>query len=72
MDKKDFLNQLADILEVDAVNESDELEKFECWDSLTILSIIALVSETYGKQLSNDEIRRAKTVEGILDLIQSK
>lgn len=37
--------QLAELLEVDEVKDSDVLEDFECWDSLTILSIIAWASE---------------------------
>lgn len=36
--------QLAELLEVDEVKDSDVLEDFECWDSLTILSIIAWAS----------------------------
>lgn len=68
----EFLEQLADIFEVDAVKDSDELDKFECWDSLTILSIIALTSEKFGKQLSNDEVRNAKTIGGLVSLINSK
>ena len=43
--------QLAELLEVDEVKDSDVLEDFECWDSLTILSIIAWASENYGKTL---------------------
>jgi acyl carrier protein len=68
----EFLEQLADIFEVDSVKNDDELDKFECWDSLTILSIIALTSEKFGKQLSNDEIRDAKTIGGLISLINQK
>ena len=37
--------ELAGLLEVEKVNDSDVLSTFDCWDSLTILSIIAMVSE---------------------------
>lgn len=68
----EFLSRLAEILEVDSVNDKDVLEKFDCWDSLTMLSIIALVSEVYGKQLNNKEVRDAKTIGGLKSLINGK
>jgi len=63
--------QIAELLEVDEVKENDILEDFECWDSLTILSIIALASEEYGKTLFNDDIRNAKTIDGLIRLIDN-
>lgn len=62
--------QLAELLEVDEVKDSDVLEDFECWDSLTILSIIAWASENYGKTLLAKDINKAKTVGGLLALLK--
>ena len=62
--------QLAELLEVDEVKDSDVLEEFECWDSLTILSIIAWASENYGKTLLAKDINKAKTVGGLLALLK--
>ena len=62
--------QLAELLEVDEVKDSDVLEDFECWDSLTILSIIAWASENYGKTLLAKDINKAKTVGGLLALLR--
>lgn len=67
----DLLTKLADILEEDTVKEEDVLNDFDCWDSLTILSIISLASEYYGKQLTNDAIRASKTVGGLKKLIEN-
>jgi|GEM_PF-3683188 len=72
METTDFLEQLAEVLNVYSVNQSDELDTFEHWNSEAISSIINLVFETYGKSLSVEEVRKAKTVEGLLNLIQSK
>lgn len=72
MDKEKFLVDLAEILEEDAVKESDVLADFEAWDSLSILSIISYVSETYKKQLKNDEIRSQETVEDLFSYIENK
>ena len=62
--------QLAELLEVDEVKDSDVLEDFGCWDSLTILSIIAWASENYGKTLLAKDINKAKTVGGLLALLK--
>lgn len=67
---ENIYRQLAELLEVDEVKDSDVLEDFECWDSLTILSIIALASEKYNKTFSANEINEAKTVGKLIALIQ--
>ena len=72
MDKEKFLVDLAEILEENAVKGSDVLADFEAWDSLSILSIISYVSETYKKQLKNDEIRSQKTVQDLFSYIENK
>lgn len=69
---ENFENEIAEILEVDSVNMNDELNGFECWDSLTILSIIALASDSYRTTISAADVNTAKTVGGLKDLIQSK
>ena len=63
---------MAEILEEETVKESDVLADFEAWDSLSILSIISYVSETYKKQLKNDEIRSQETVEDLFSYIENK
>jgi acyl carrier protein len=67
-----FDNEIAEILEVDLVKMDDQLVEFDCWDSLTILSIIAYTSETYHVTLSSTEIINSQTVGGLKLLLQSK
>lgn len=69
---EDFLEQMAEIMEVDTVNPSDELTSFEAWDSLTTLSIIALADDEFSVSLTNAEIAEANTIEGLHQLILSK
>lgn len=68
----DLMIKLAEILEVETVKDDDVLNDFDCWDSLTLLSIISLASESYGKQLTNDVIRASKTIGGLKKLIEDK
>ena len=65
-----FEEELMDILEVDELNDNDELEKFEDFDSLSILSIIALIGKMYNKTVSVTDIKQAKTVAGLKELVK--
>jgi acyl carrier protein len=69
---ENFLNQMAELLEVDSVNSQDEITSFDAWDSLTSLSIIALADDEYSVTISAQDILNAKTVGGLFQLIQSK
>lgn len=69
---ENFLEQMAELLEVDSVNEVDTLKDFDAWDSLTQLSIIALGNEGYGVKITGNELQQTNTVEDLWDLIQNK
>jgi len=69
---ENFDEEIAEILEVDAVNMDDHLTSYDCWDSLTILSILALASENYNVTINAEEINDAVSVVGLKELIQSK
>lgn len=72
MNMNNFLEQIAEIMEVDSVNPTDRLTSFEVWDSLTTLSIIALADEYYKVNITNQEIIESETVEGLYNVIVSK
>ena len=57
-----FRELMSEILEVDEVFLDQELISFDCWDSLTILSIIAMLDESYGVKSTSEEIAKCITV----------
>ena len=57
----DIYSKLAQILEVERVNAADVLSEFEFWDSLTVLSVLAMLDSSYGINLTAADIRRMKT-----------
>lgn len=69
---ENFKPLISEALEVDEVEMTDELIAFDSWDSLTILSIIAMTSEEYNVELKREEIENAETIQGLKDLIVSK
>ena len=64
----EILDKLAQILELDNVKVEDELDDFDLWDSLTILSIIAMLDEDYSVNIDGDKLAEFKTVQEIVDL----
>jgi acyl carrier protein len=64
----EILDKLAEILELDNIKVEDELDDFDLWDSLTILSIIAMLDEDYSVNIDGDKLAEFKTVQEIVDL----
>lgn len=62
---ENFLEQMAELFEVDSLNLTDEVTSFEAWDSLTGLSIIALADDEYGITISVNDILESKTIGGL-------
>lgn len=67
--KEELLEKLAEILEEDTINETDELESFDEWDSLTTLSLIAMADSDYSVTLSNEKVEEFVTVKDVVDYI---
>lgn len=67
-----FCEKLADILETDEVKLENVLKDFEEWDSLSVLSIIAMIDSDYGVTVFAKDIMKLKTVKDLLSYIQKK
>ena len=59
MTREEKIEIIADILEVEPeeVQEDMVLEDFETWDSVAVLSVIAMMDEKFGKYTHASEIR---------------
>ena len=69
---ENFESSIAEILEVDSIELNDELDSFDAWDSLTILSIIAYCDSEYNLLLTAEEIEFSETINGLKELVLSK
>jgi acyl carrier protein len=68
MGRTEFLGQLAEILEVDSVDENFDLNGK--WDSLVVLSAIAAIDEQYGVTVEVRQLVETKSVGEVLALIE--
>jgi len=52
---------LAELLEVDEIKPGDVLADSPLWDSLTALSLIAMLDADYGVNLTAADLRETRT-----------
>lgn len=66
---KDFLNELAESLEMKdgELSENTKLEDLD-WDSLAVISSIALLDEYFNKTVSASQIAECKTIDDLLKI----
>ncbi len=69
MSEKEILAELADILELDEEDISREtiLEECEAWDSVAVLSVIAIMNDKFNRFPHASEIKKYKTVGDLID-----
>lgn len=68
-----FYEELAEILEIDADQVTPELRLEDTsWDSLAVVSTIALIDEQYDQAVSADALTSCETVGDIERLITAR
>jgi acyl carrier protein len=69
---QEFCDKIAEIMDVDAVKESDVLADFPEWDSLSVLSVIAMFDAKYGVNVTAVHLKDLRTVGDLWNLVQAK
>ncbi len=64
-----FKQKLVDIFEVSNISESDVIKDFDSWDSLTLLSLIAVVDSEYNIQINASLFEEIITIGDLLQYI---
>lgn len=65
-----FMEGMAEILELDEVTTDTSLTSEDVdWDSLAIISTIALTDTTYRKAISGEKLQSCQTVGDVVSLI---
>ena len=70
---QDFLSELTESIELEegSLNLDTKIESIE-WDSLAVISCIALADEKFNVMLSGDELAKISTIGDIFQLISKK
>ncbi|NLZ54226.1 MAG: acyl carrier protein [Thermoanaerobacteraceae bacterium] len=71
MEFKEFLTEMADLLEVEVEDLKDDFElNNENFSSVNVISTIALIDEYFDVVVSGKALSEAKTIGEILELIK--
>ena len=73
MTKKDFLNELTEIMQLDEVLIGDEvLEDFDEWDSMANLGVLSMFDSEFSTNLEIDSLKNIKTITELMVLAGDK
>jgi len=66
---KEKLNNLEELLDIekDTLSEETELNQISQWDSMAVITLIAMFDDTFGKIITPAEVKRFKNIKDIID-----
>ncbi len=72
MTVKEKLNLLEELLliEKDTLDENAALSSIAEWDSMAVISTIAMFDSVFGKEITSNEIKKFITVKDITDQME--
>lgn len=71
MTKENFIERMTDILDAeDEISFNTNLGEIEEWDSLSIVSYIAMANAACGKKVDVKKVREAVTIQDLYDLLK--
>lgn len=72
MTREEKIENIAEILDLEEgeIKEDALLADYEEWDSVAVLSFIALMDEEFDKAVKGAEIRALKTVKDLMDMME--
>ena len=72
MNNVEFCQKLAEILDIEEVKPENVLKEFDEWDSLAVLSVLAMADSKYGVTVKAEEIRSVVTAGDLANLVAAK
>ena len=71
MTEEIFLEKMTDILDAeDEITMETELESLEEWDSLSVVSYVAMANAACGRKIDVKKVRDAVTLQDLYDMLQ--
>ena len=64
--------QILEIFEIEEITPSDVLRDLELWDSLSVISLIAFLDESYGINIEVTELVDVITVADLFSFVEHR
>lgn len=73
MTEQEKLKMIAEImdLELEELKEDALLTDYQEWDSVAVLSFIALMDEEFGKDINGTDVRELVTIKNLMDMMKA-
>ena len=72
MTETEIINAIAESLDVDVseIHPDKEMSDYESWDSVAVLSIIAVINDRYCKFPKAEEVLTCRTIKDLIDFMK--
>ena len=69
-----FIELFKETLEIDGreLELSDEFRHYDEWDSLSQLSLIAMLDDEYGVEIENEDFVKVKTLQDLINEVKKR
>lgn len=66
-----FIEKLEEMLEMSAgsINLKDNFREYDVWDSLALLSLMAMLEDEYSITIPRDEFQKINTIEELFNYV---
>jgi acyl carrier protein len=74
MNEQEFIANMEELLEADAgsLNLATPLGSLQEWDSLALVSFLAMADAKYGVRVEPTDLRQCKSVADLMKLVEKK
>jgi acyl carrier protein len=74
VDSQKFLEQFKEVLEIEnrEIGLDDAFREFEEWDSLALLSVIAMIDDEYDVIIKGNQFKELQTLNQVIAYINSQ
>lgn len=67
-----LIEQMIEIFEVDSISPDDVLRTYNLWDSLSVLSLVAVVDDDYGVSMDADDLADIVTASDLFAFVEAR
>lgn len=67
-----LIEEMLDIFEIDEINSEIVLRELELWDSLSVISLLAVLDESYGINIEATEIVDVITAADLFAFVEQR
>ena len=68
-----FLKNIAEAISKEGeIRFEDDFRSYNEWDSMSALSVIAMVDEKYQVRITGNDVRECKTIQDLYNIVQKR